>query len=49
MKQRASFEAEVLERGAEKRQVEDFRIRGYLTGATREVFDQVGILSQRIA
>ena len=27
LKQRASFEADVLERGAERRQVEDFRIQ----------------------
>ena len=45
VKLRVSFEAEVLQKGAETRQVEDFRVRGYLAGATTEVFNQVGLLA----
>ena len=45
VKLRVSFEAEVLQKGAETRQVEDFRVRGYLAGATTELFNQVGLLA----
>ena len=45
LKLRVSFEAEVLQKGADARQSNDFRVRGYLASAAAEAFHQVELLA----